>query len=153
MKISDFKSPASFTALHTLRGVEITLRALSAAESQRLERLEVRPQPPLIVKPGSHPEHGPAVPYEFHPQYRQDLAAWFRRQRAREVAAAGGLTGDKGSEYARTMNDAELKGWSEDVVPAMLAQFTDEELASAHEALRRVCDPLSSDRIEAAAKN
>ncbi len=76
------------SAQATFRGRAITVRALSAYETQQLAAIYPRPTPPPAVRPGGHPIHGEIFYNESDAGFWQQLAAWTRRLMALEVAAS-----------------------------------------------------------------
>jgi hypothetical protein len=114
------------TVKHTIRGKEVTLRALTAAETSRLRATWPEPVPP----PGPDPSKGskaPWVPDRFNPAYVRERDGWLGKVIVIELAFAlgyqtqGGLvpTGDK------------LREWGEAAYKELTEALTDAELTGA----------------------
>ena len=145
---------AQQTRVVTLRTSSITVRALTAREMETIQGVYPRPGPPLIIRPGTHPESGPMVANDQDPVYRRALEVWLRKYRAMEVAAAAGAKTAAGLAFFAAMPAADLRRWAEEVVAAITDGASDGEIIRVWNAVRDLSDPVGEDggRIEAAKK-
>jgi hypothetical protein len=139
-----------------IRGRKVRARAVSAAESGRIQKLRPAPQPPPSVRPGLKPGEDPndhIIYNDRDPRHIAAYAEWTRWVKAAEVIVALGVRhAEKAWADFGHNQDAELLAWLNSAVDRLCSSWSREELGAAWDSLATL-GRSTPDRMKAAEGN
>ena len=134
----------------TLRGNEIPIRALSAAEWRQIKSIFApdRPRPPLVRDP-QRGGKAPQIADPDDPVYREAFDGWLEDLQILGIVAGAQIEGPDGVEWtlARQWDDERLKAWAMRVVEWVRDRLTRDEIRNLDRAIWKL-DPRAGADLE-----
>lgn len=144
------KAAALTTGTVTVRGQEITIRAISAKDADLLNRLYPRPVPTTLCRPKDMGSLAPDVPDENEPGFRPKVASWFAQLQSLVVVLGADIRlreDDPGVAVIKDLKDDAINKWFDERVGELRALWSLPEIA---EVYTRIMDLGRFERMRSA---